>query len=70
MYAQSMEWVLLYVLQMSKPMTFQELATKAHDMEMMIANRRRKSSSSYEFKKDKGYSKKSSKSPKASMKEI
>jgi len=63
-----MEWELLYVLQMSKPRTFQELATKAHDMEMTIPNRRGKSSSSYKFKKDKGEAKKSSKPSKASTK--
>ena len=55
---------------MSKPRTFQELATKAHDMEMTIANRRGKPSSSYEFKKDKGDSKKTFKPLKASTKEI
>jgi len=54
MYAQGIEWDLLCALEMSNPGTFQELATKAHDMEMTIANRRSKSSSSYEFKKDKG----------------
>jgi len=59
MCAQGMEWDLLYVLQMSKPRTFQELATKVHDMEMTIANRRSKPPSSYEFKKDKGEIKKS-----------
>ena len=69
MYAQGMEWDLLYVLQMSKPRTFQGLATKAHDMEMRIANRRGKSSSPYEFKKDKGETKKHSKPSKASTKE-
>ena len=54
---------------MSKPRTFQKLAMKAHDMEMMIVNHRSKLSSSYELKKDKGDSKKSFKPPKASMKE-
>jgi len=54
---------------MSKPRNFQEPATKAHDMEMAIANRRSKPSSSYLFKKDKSDSKKSSKPPKASTKE-
>ena len=49
--------------------TFQELAAKAHHMEMTIGNRRSKSSSSYEFKKDKGETKKSSKPSKASTKE-
>jgi len=69
MCAQGMEWDLLYVLQMSKPRTFQELATKAHDMEMTIANHRGKSSSSYEIKKDKGETKKSSKPSKVATKE-
>jgi len=54
---------------MSKPRTFQELATKTHVMEMMIANCCSKSSSLYEFTKDKGNSKKSSKPPKASTNE-
>jgi len=35
-----MEWDLLYVIQMSKLLTFQELDTKAYDMEVMIANYR------------------------------
>jgi len=55
----------LAVCSMSKPRTFQQLATKAHDMKMTIANRHGKSSSSYEFKKDKGETKKSSKPSKA-----
>jgi len=38
MCAHGMAWDLLYVLQMSKPLTFQELATRAHDMEITIAN--------------------------------
>jgi len=43
---------------MSKPRTFQELASKAHDTEMTIANYHGKSPSSYEFKKDKSETKK------------
>ena len=64
-----MEWDLLYIFLMSKPRTFQELAAKAHDMEMTIANSCSKLSSLYEFKKDKGDSKKSSNLSKASTKE-
>jgi len=68
MCAQGMEWELLYVLRMSKPRIFQELATKVHDMEMMIVNRHGKSSISSKFKNDKGETKKSSKPSKASTK--
>ena len=67
--AQGMEWDLLYVLQMSKPRTFQELVTKAHDMEMTIANRRTKASSTLEARKEKGDLKKTFKSSKSSTKE-
>jgi len=59
MCTQGMEWDLLYVLYMSKPRTFQELATKAHNMKMTIVNRCDKLATSYEFKKDKGEIKKS-----------
>jgi len=69
MFAQGMEWDLLYVLQMSKPRTFQELATKAHDMEMTIAHRRVKTSPTFEARKEKGDLKKTFKSSKSSMKE-
>jgi len=54
---------------MSKPRTFQELATKVHDMQMMIANRRRKASPTFEARKDKGDFKKNPKSSKSSAKE-
>jgi len=40
MCAQGMHRGLLYVLQMSKPRTFQEFATKVHDKEVTIAGRR------------------------------
>ena len=64
-----MEWDLFYALQISKPRTFQELAIKAHGIEMAIANRCGESSTSYEFK-DKGETKKSSKPSKASTREF
>jgi len=70
MCTQGMEWDLLYILQMSKLRTFQELATKAHDKEMTIASCRNKSSSSSDSRKDKGEFNKNLKSSKSSSKEF
>ena len=36
-YAQGMDWNILYALQVNKTLTFQELATRAYDMEVTIA---------------------------------
>ena len=54
---------------MSNPRTFQELATKAHEMEMTIANRRTKAAPTFEAKKEKGDLKKTFKDSKSSTKE-
>ena len=47
-----MAWDLLYVFQMSKPLIFQELATKAHDIEVTIVSRRDSSLSFAEVKRN------------------
>ena len=54
---------------MSKSRTFQELATKAHNIEMTKTNRRVKASPTFEARKEKGDLKKTFKSSKSSTKE-
>ena len=61
---------LVYVLKMRKLWTFQELATKAYDMEVMIANHCGISFSFAELKKDKVEFKRNIKLFKNSTKEV
>jgi len=65
-----MAWDLLYVLQMIKPRTCQELVTKAHDMEVTIANNHGNSFSVVESKKDRVKVKKNVKFSKNLTKEV
>jgi len=53
MCTQGMHWDLLYVLQMCKSMTLQELETKVHDKEVTIANHCAHSFYSAKSKRDK-----------------
>ena len=64
-----MEWNLLHVFQMSKPRTFRELATKAHDMEITIVSHHGRSYSSSGTRKDKSEFKKNPRPLKSSNKE-
>jgi len=68
MCTQGMAWDLPYVLQMSKSRTFQELATKAHDVDVTITNRHGSSLNVVKSKNDRVEFKKNVKFSKSSTK--
>jgi len=63
-------WNLLYDIKLSKPQTFQQLTTKAHDMEVTIANHHDSSFNVAESKKNRAKFRKNDKFPTSSTEEM